>query len=194
MRKAFLAAAVLILLVLAGPVFSDEIELGLSWTPVPGTDPTDPTEEFNSITGFHVAYSFFEIVYASWDSLVMPPPIIEEWTGYRRPGFLNLIDIGIRLELGPIMLTIEGGVNNIYVWRQGEIQGGLDPTIGANLRLAAAFRMGWWSVGLSGTAVFPSFQYMVNTLSGLVSPKTQAASLDKIVNALVPTIMVVIYI
>lgn len=191
MRKAILVAAVLIV-VLAVPTFSNELELGLSWTPLPGADQNAEEEaELDSITGFHIAYNWWAVMYASWDSLVMPPFIIQEWTGYKRPGFLNLYDVGLRITLGPIVTYLTVGMNNVYVYKQDQV--GFENNLGANLRLGAGLKFGWWGVNASGTAVFPSFEYMGNTLKGLASDATREIAVGKIVDALVPSINLTLY-
>jgi hypothetical protein len=191
MRKVVLAAAVL-LLIFAAPAFANELELGLSWTPLPGADKNAEEGQLDSITGFHIAYNWWSIMYASWDSLVMPPFIIQDWTGYRRPGFLNLYDVGIRIVLGPVVGYATLGMNNVYVYKQKELAG-LENNFGANLRLGAGLKFNWWGINLSGTAVFPSFQYMVNTLKGLAAKSTSDVALSKIGDALVPSINVTFY-
>ncbi|MBT3273948.1 MAG: hypothetical protein HN368_12400, partial [Spirochaetales bacterium] len=93
MRKTVIAVAAVFLLLIAAPAFSNELELGLSWTPVAADENYDE-DSGESITGFHVGYVMLNFLYASWDALVMPPSIISEWTGLYRPGFLNLYDAG----------------------------------------------------------------------------------------------------
>jgi hypothetical protein len=179
-------------MILAVPAFSNELELGLSWTPLPGADQNSPEGELDSITGFHIAYNWWAVMYASWDSLVMPPFIIQEWTGYKRPGFLNLYNIGVRFTLGPVVGYATAGMNNIYVYKQEQL-GGIDNNFGANLRLGAGLKFNWWGINLSGTAVFPTFDYMVNTLKGLAAESTRNVSLAKIGDALVPSINLTFY-
>lgn len=189
MRKIVMCTLVLLILTAAVPAFSQELEVGASFTPVPGGGTADGELDF--IFGFHFGYSFFRILYASWDSLVMPPAIISGWTGLYRPGYLNLYDAGIRFSIGPVIAFAELGLNSIYVYKQETI--GFDPNFGANLRLGAGARFGWWSIGLSGTSVFPSFEYMLNTLKGLVSDTTRKTSLGKIADTLVPSVNVTMY-
>jgi hypothetical protein len=190
MRKTLVVTAVLLMFALAVPAFSNELELGMSWTPLPGAD--ESTEELDSITGFHVGYSFFRILYASWDSLVMPPFIIREWTGYNRPGFLNLYDAGIRLVLGPVLGYATVGVNNVYVYKQEELPS-FEDAVGVNLRLGLGLKFNWWGVNVSGTAVFPNFDYMTSTLQGLVPEETRDIALQKIADVLVPSLNFAVY-
>ena len=86
MRKAACIVVLSCLVVIAAPVFSDEIELGLSWTPV-ADESVSAEDEIDAIRGFHIGYILWNFVYFSWDALVMPPSIIEGWTGFYRPGF-----------------------------------------------------------------------------------------------------------
>jgi hypothetical protein len=191
MRKTVLAVAVILLLIMAAPAYSNELELGLSWIPIPA-DEEMMEDSIDSITGFHIGYVMFNFLYASWDALVMPPQIISEWTGLYRPGFLNLYDIGIRIQIRPVIGAISLGLNNVYVYRQGDVQS-FKNNFGANLRLAAGLRFDWWGIGLTGTAVFPSFDYMADTLKGLVSPETRSFAAQKIGDSLVPGISATLY-
>ena len=127
MRRLLILTCVLLLgAVFVAPTFSSDWEFGISWTPVPGEDTgRSEDEELESITGFHVAYSPWAILYASWDALVLPAQSIsgmtgyydeekDEWTeGFYRPGYLNLFDAGIRLVLGPVLVAAQVGANNI---------------------------------------------------------------------------------
>lgn len=188
MRKTVLIAALLVL-AMATPVFAD-LELGLSWTPILGED-NQIEEDMESITGFHVGYQWWGIFYATWDSLVMPPGEIAGITGYKRPGFLNLFDAGLRLRLGPIIAYTTAGVNTLYVYKQDELAG-FDPDFGANLRAGAGLKFGWWGVNVSGTTVFPSFDRLVQTLAALGTEDRDIA-IDKIVNGLIPSINLTLY-
>lgn len=191
MRKTVLAVAVVMLVMIAAPAFSNELELGLSWTPVPGNEDYGE-ESYDSITGFHIGYVMLNFLYGSWDALVMPPSIISEWTGLYRPGFLNLWDFGVRFQIRPVIASAALGLNNIYVHRQGDIQS-LENNFGANLRIAAGLRFDWWGIGLTGTAVFPSFDFMIDTLRGLFPESTRQFALQNIGDALVPSIALTLY-
>ncbi len=191
MRKTVLFVALLALAVfVATPAFA-EMELGLSWTPVPGND-NSPDAQMESITGFHVGYQWWGIFYASWDSLVMPPEIINSFTGFQRPGFLNLFNAGLRLRIGPIIGYATLGTNNIYVYRQAELEN-FDPSFGANLRAGVGLKFNWWGINVSGTSVFPSFERLTQTLAALGDPDTQQIAIDKIVDGLVPSINLTFY-
>jgi len=113
--------------------------------------------------------------------------------GVYRPGFLNMFDGGLRIILGPVVIVAEVGVNNIYVYHQKDLPAGLKSNFGANLRLGAGLKFGWWGVSATGTAVFPSFQTMLQTFSNLGSETNRAAALDQIVNNLVPSLMATLY-
>ena len=200
MRKAVLAAVVLLLLMTA-PAFSligpGEIELGLSWTPLEADQSAGPDAEedaLDAMTGFHVGYVLWNFLYLSWDSLVAPPSLISDWTGFSRPGFLNLYDAGIRFLIKPVLGYVTIGMNNIYVYRQGDLQG-LENNFGANLRIGAGVKFDWWGVNLSGTAVFPSFQRMIGTLKNLAATNSdiQNAAVQAIGDSLVPSINVTVY-
>ena len=192
MRKTVLAAAVIVMLIMtAAPAFSNELELGLSWTPVQA-DENYGEDALESMTGFHVGYVMLNFLYGSWDSIVVPPSMISDWTGFYRPGFLNLYDFGIRIQIKPVVVSVGMGLNSVYVHNQGETQT-LENNFGANLRLAAGLRFDWWGVGLTGTAVFPSFDYMVDTLKGLVADSTRQYAADRIVDSLVPSLAVTLY-
>jgi hypothetical protein len=121
----------------------------------------------------------------------VPPPIIFEWTRYDRPGYLNLYDAGVRFSIGPVIAYAEIGLNSIYVYKQETV--GFNPNFGANLRLGVGARFGWIGVNVSGTSVFPSFDYMVGTLKGLVSETTRKTSLGEIRDTLVPSLNVTMY-
>jgi hypothetical protein len=182
-------------MLVATPAFA-EVELGLSWTPVPA-DSEDKNaaedEELESMMGFHVGYGFWGIFYGSWDALVMPPRTIEGFTGFERPGFLNLFNAGIRLSLGPVIAYVTAGINNLYVYRQAEL-GQIDSSVGANLRLGAGARFDWWGVNVSGTAVFDTFKDLTQTVAAIAGDELKRqTALDKIVNGLIPSLNVTFY-
>jgi hypothetical protein len=152
--------------------------------------PTLPRENWTSCSG-SISATVSCILYASWDALVVPPTIIEEWTGRFRPGYLNLYDAGLRFSIGPVIAYAEIGLNSVYVYKQDSI--GFDPNFGANLRLGVGARFGWVGVNVSGTSVFPSFDYMIGTLKGLVSDTYRKDSLEKIKDTLVPSLNVTMY-
>jgi hypothetical protein len=191
MRKSVLITALLVLvLAVATPVFA-EIELGISGTFDPG-QASDPDKELDIIPGFHVGYSW-AIFYASWDAMVLPPGLVNEFTGFQRPGFLNLIDAGIRLRIGPIVTYATVGTNNIYVYGQSEL-GDFNPEFGANIRVGLGLTFGFWGVNLSGTTVFSSFDRLARTLQAFGgTPAEQQAALDTILDGLIPALNLTLY-
>jgi len=200
-----LTVVVLMIAVLALPSFADiSWEVGLSGTPIP-TGGGDETS-LEALVGFHFGISPFAILYASWDSLVMPPSMIsgmtshydeetDTWTqGLYRPGFLNLFDVGLRILIRPFVLHAEIGTNQIHVYAPEEPIGVKNAGgFGANLRLAAGLNFGWWGVSVTGTYVAPTMQALVNTLKGLVSDKTRQWALNQIASGLVPSLMASVY-
>lgn len=184
MRK--LIVAILLVAVVALPGFSLGVELGVSGTALPGGD----SGSVEMAWGSHIGISPFAILYASWDALIMPSSVIGSWTGYYRPGFLNLYDAGLRIILGPIVALLEVGVNNVYVYKTGtQDVGGL----GANLRVGAGLKFKWWGVTVTGTSVFPTMQALVDTMKGLVSADTRDYAFQQLTAGLVPSLMAVIY-
>jgi hypothetical protein len=183
MKKLLVPLAVLLLLAMAVPAAFAEVELGISATPTPG-GPSN-AGGYDTITGFHVGYAW-GILYGSWDSLAMPATLISNMTGYwdnvnnvyvsgpYAPGFLNLYDVGLRIVLQPFVIYTELGANTIYVYKN--LGGG--GNFGANLRLGAGLRFGFWGVNVSGTAVFGSFQILTDTLKQLVSSTTRNAAVS----------------
>jgi len=192
MRKTALFAMFLVLaFVIAGPVIAD-IEIGISATIDPA-EANDPDAELVPIPGFHLAYQWWGIFYASWDAMVLPPNLVNDLTGYLRPGFLNLFDAGIRIRLGPIIAYATAGTNNIYVYRQAELKD-FNPEFGANVRIGAGLKFGFIGVNLSGTTVFASFDRLARTFQNLRgTPSEQRAAIDTIVSGLIPAINVTLY-
>jgi len=131
--------------------------------------------------GFHVAYNW-GIIYASLDAIALPPFLVKEMTsfedefgyfeGFDRPGFLSFIDIGAKFTLGDIVLFASTGINDLYLYREGELppdmQAKVPQTLGTNLRIGANYKItSNLSVGLTGTSVFPSFENMGKVLKGV---------------------------
>ena len=189
MRKKVLLVALLVLAMTA-PAFAD-LELGVSWTPIPAEDASSE-EEFESITGFHLGYQWWGIFYATWDSLVMPPRIMYGLTDKKRPGFLNMFDAGIRLRLGPIIMYTTAGINHVYLYKQDQI-GNYDPDLGVNLRAGAGLKFGWWGANVSGTAVFADFEQMTQRLAALADERTAEIAAEKLLENLIPSINVTLY-
>ena len=192
MRKTMLFAAFLVLaLVIAVPAFAD-IEVGISATIDPAVA-EDPNAELEPIPGFHLAYQWWGIFYATWDSMVLPPDLVNSLTGYLRPGFLNLFDAGIRIRLGPIIGFVTAGTNNIYVYRQAELTD-FNPEFGANLRAGAGLKFEFLGVNLSVTSLFASFDRLARTLQSLAgTPAEQNAAIETITSGLIPAFGVTLY-
>jgi hypothetical protein len=201
MRKTVLAVAAVLLLVMVTPAFSDELELGLSWTPIPGENTSrTEEEELESMTGFHIGYSTLAILYGSWESLVLPPSLAFEMTsyvdeetgeytgGYYRPGFLNLYDVGIRISIQPIVGFIMIGTNNIWIYKEGIVG-----SFGANMRVGIGVRTDWFGVTLTGTSVFPSMAKLAGTFKGLFSEANREWALKELTSGLVPSILAILY-
>jgi len=200
MKKLLAPLAVLLLLALAVPAAFAEVELGMSWTPFnnPNAPATDPSKN-DSITGFHVAYSWF-ILYGSWDALAMPAFWVEQATsyvdpvtetyypGFGVPGFLNLYDVGVRFYLRPLIVYAEAGINSLYVYG-----GQTFDRVGANLRLGAGARFGFWGLNLSGTAVFASTEDLGAVLKALGAEQTRSWAVKQISDGLVPSLNLTFY-
>jgi len=198
MKKLLVPLAALLLLALAVPAAFAQVELGISATPVPGGQSN--AGGVDTITGFHVAYAW-GILYGSWDSLAMPAQLISNMTGYYdainsvyvsgpyAPGFLNLYDVGIRLMLQPFVVYTELGTNSLYIYKN--LGGG--GNFGANLRLGAGLRFGFWGVNVSGTAVFSSLDLLTATLKKLVADSTRNDAITAISQNLVPSINLTFY-
>jgi hypothetical protein len=203
MRKVLLPLIIGILLALSTPVFA-EIEIGGSFTPAEflllANEEAQALEaflgaadDFDMIFGFHIGYSWWWLFYASWDAMVMPPWWIYTTTsaggksGLYRPGFLNLIDVGVRPTIGPVMILAEAGINNIYIYKQEDLAvSGGELSLGINLRLGAGLLFDWWSIVVTGTAVFAQFDDMVTVLQGVVDQNPKA--IRYLINNLIPSI------
>lgn len=173
-----------------------------------GDEETDLLDEF--LVGLHFGYSM-GFLYASLDSFIMPPFMVQEMTsgdyydeekeewyfipGIERPGFLNFIDVGIKITLSNFVLFGEIGINNLYVYNQGDLpddQRERIGTLGTNLRVGASYKViDNLSVGLTGTAIFPNFKTMGAALKGLLGDENYEGSKEQL--QLLPMIMVVLY-
>ena len=189
MKKLTILIVIAIMITFVAPAFAaDQWELGLSITPLPGA----PEGDDNVTPGFHFAYNWWYIAYATWDSIVLPPWVIQDWTGYLRPGFLNLFDLGARITIGPFLGYAEMGINYLYLYKQFEQE--LDiPKAGANIRVGAGVKMGWWGANVSLTSVFPSFADVKKVIGGLFHEKTRSLALDAFMKQAVPSINLVMY-
>jgi hypothetical protein len=223
--------ATLILTLTVPLIAEDEIELGLSMMPLhmlteedvgpaDGMEPVpDNPDMMNQdepdfmdewLIGFHFGYST-GILYASLDSFVMPPFLVEkmtmsdfydeeyqEWVmnpGIMRPGFLSFIDVGAKFSFGQIVAFAEAGVNNLYVYHQGDLpveQQDKIGKLGTNLRIGASYKViDNLSVGITGTAIFPNFKTMGSALKGLFGDDNYANSKEQL--QVLPMIMAVFY-
>ena len=202
MRKTVLAVAVvMLLLMITAPAYSNELEVGLSWTPIPGDDTSRTGEEsLESMTGFHVGYTALRFVYASWEALVLPPSLAAYMTsyydeetgvyhdGYRLPGFLNLYDVGIRISFQPIVGFFMIGTNNIYIYEEGIVG-----SFGANMRVGLGIRGDFWGVTLAGTSIFPTMGRLLGALKALGSDQTRDWAVQELTSGLVPSLIAVLY-
>ena len=179
---------------------------GVGYTPLSNEDLADDASfQESGLTSFHAGYSFWWLFYASWDSFIMPPYLVESMTGslendvykegYYRPGFLNMYDVGIRIHLGPVMGFATVGVNTLYVYRQDEDMLDVGENIGANLRLGLGARFDWWGITASISSIQPSIDQAVMIIENMSSGddylKTQAE--EMFLANLVPSIMLVMY-
>ncbi len=173
----------------------DDWEIGISGTPVGDSQ----TGALDWLLGFHLAYAW-SILYFSWDSIAVPNYLVQAWTGgyvdssgnyvdgYSVPGFLNLWDAGLRLILKPVVAIAEAGVNALYVYQLG-----LLPGLGANLRLGAGLKFGFWGISVTGTSVYQSWSDLASTVGGLFSSDTQTSALNRIAQSLVPSFQLTFY-
>jgi hypothetical protein len=197
MKKLLVPLAVMLLLALAPAAFA-ELELGMSWTPI--NDPNALTDNaMQNIPGFHVGYGWF-ILYGSWDSLAMPAFWVEQAAAYTDPtngavtpgpsvpAFLNLYDVGVRLTLQPLEVYATVGTNNLKVYNDTTNYG-----FGANIRLGAGLKFGFWGVNISGTNVYGSVDDMVAVLKALGADKTRDWALKQITDGLVPSLNLTFY-
>jgi hypothetical protein len=170
-----------------------------------GPDPADQGDDYyyeesdlldEWLISFHAGYNW-GILYATLDAIVFPPFLMEKITsedeynedtqqweskpGFDRPGFFNLIDVGIKFSLGDIILYGETGINVLYIYKQNEIPSNERPgTIGTNLRIGANYIIAdGLSVGINGTAIFSSFKTMARALEAVFSGE-QGGAADQI--------------
>lgn len=218
MRKILLFIVVLLVMSLAIPVFAqEELEIGLSMVPIgiitpedkdeiKPPSPDDPNIDYYEeekdfmdewLIGFHFGYAM-GILYASLDSFLMPPFLIEDMTsrdkidedtgesyyvkGFNRPGFLNFIDVGIRLDIAKIIIFAEAGVNHLYIYRQDELPEDEKPgQLGVNLRIGASYKVvDNLSIGITGTAIFPDFKTMGKVLKGLAGDEENEGAKEQL--------------
>jgi hypothetical protein len=177
-----------------------EIELGVGITPPIIDEEGGATGDFGQdlSVSFHAGYSFWWLFYASWDAYVMPAFLVSALTGTTdenenfvpgvyKPGIMNLIDVGIRPRIGPILFLTEVGVNSLYVYQQTEDE---QSELGGNVRIGAGIRLGHLSVMATITSIFSSFDNMAQTFEDLGSgvPWREEQAQKKLTETLMPTI------
>jgi hypothetical protein len=219
MRKwLFVLAAMIVAFV---PPALAEIELGIGISPTIGQDSssnsttTSATESQgfqkfwnDSTKSVHLGWRTLGILYVSGDFVVVPSFVAqtmsesydsstESWSqGVYRPGILSLYDAGFKLKLGPVNLSAQAGINQFYIYRQTDIPDFVAPQLGVNLRLGAGLRFAK-HLGLEAVIVTvqPSFKDAADVVTGVFSsdPQLQSASMDRLVNQLIPAIQAVIY-
>lgn len=182
-KTKFLAIAVILILAMVIPAAADQIELGMSLTPLLAEeDTTDPNydpanDQALVLPGFHVAYRFWGIGYLSWDSYVMPPEYVTDMTatydeatetyqaGPFRPGFLNTWNIGAKLVLGPLVGYSTIGFNTIYVYKEAEyLDEEFKKGFGTNWKIGGGLKFGDWGIHLDLMAIFPDATTMFSEM------------------------------
>ncbi len=208
-KTKILAFAVILILAMIIPAFADQIELGMSLTPLaPDKNSYNGEQQESMLPGFHVGYRFAFLGYLSWDSYVMPPEYITDMTatydsatgtympGPFRPGFLNTWNLGLKLVLGPLVGYSTVGVNTIYVYKQDEYQyDGKDfnSNFGANWKVGAGLKFGNWGLTLDMMALFPSFDSMQKDLSDLFSDDKQLSTAAEEKIKFIPSLVATLY-
>lgn len=206
-----LMLATFLILALAGTAFTDELELGFGIAPPLAQSQDDMMNNmdkgffYNNTAVLHVGYSFAWLFYASYDALMLPPVAVSSMTGsfdvtngtYQtgvyRPGILSLIDVGFRPRIGPVIIMVSTGLNNLYIYKQSELvdNAGFTPDLGVNLRAGLGFKIGkLLSINASGTVVFNSFESMISTLEGLGNAAMRDMVLDNLMSNLYPVISI----
>lgn len=206
MTKKLMLAAFLTL-ALAGTAFTDELELGFGIAPPLNQDDMQgPSKGFfyDNTAVLHVGYSFAWLFYASYDALMLPPASVRALTtvydyemqterdGINRPGILSLIDVGFRPRIGPVMLMLTTGLNNLYIYQQSDLVEDevFSPDLGVNLRAGIGLKFGKaLSIMASGTVVFNSFETMTETLRALGNDASRSMVLDNLLGNMYPVIM-----
>jgi hypothetical protein len=207
MKRAVLC--ILIIAVLAVMPVAAEIELGVGISPPLIEKPEGAGESENPLEdmmlSFHVGYSFLWLFYASADAIMLPPYVLQSLTstydpitnvqreGIYRPGFINLINVGIRPRIGPIALMASVGINMLYVYKQDELpEDAFDPTgLGVNARVGAYLFLGKnLALTASATTVFANFDELVMTFADLASddPFLSEWATQRLLSGLYPTI------
>lgn len=202
-QKAVTVALALILL--CAPVWA-EIELGLGLAPSL-IDTEGRPEEENVLGDFslslHAGYSLMWLLYASADSLILPPSLVQSFTskldengfvreGIYRPGMLNLFNVGIRPSFGPVAVMATAGINQLYIYKQDELPDDYEaPTLGVNLRLGAyLFITKNLALTATGTSVFAGFDALISFFKAVAGTDAylRKQSIEYLMNNLYPTI------
>jgi len=205
-----LTIAVILTLLILIPATANELELGMSLTPIgtEGEDNPDPEAEDTVLVlpGFHVGYRFAGIGFISWDSYVMPPELITLMTsvydsetdqntlGPFRPGFLNTWNIGAKLIIGPLVGYSTIGLNNIYVYKQAEYPDEeFNSSFGTNWKVGAGWKFGDWGINLDFMAIFSNADTMFSELDLLFTGNNeeQAAAKERI--QFIPSLVATLY-
>jgi len=200
-----LMLATFLILALAGTAFTDELELGFGIAPPLNMDDMQQESKgffYDNTAVLHVGYSFAWLFYASYDALMLPPASVSSITGsfniedgtynngFYFPGILSLVNVGFRPSIGPVVLMVTTGINNLYIYKQSELDG-LTPDLGVNLRAGLGFKIGkMLSIMASGTVVFNNFESMISTLEGLGDDDMRDMVLDNLLSNLYPVISI----
>jgi hypothetical protein len=214
-RRLLILVTAITLLFLANAAFA-ELELGFALTPPITTDvPENIAGDFleSSIKSLHVGFSWWWLFYASWDSLILPPYVVQELAATKGgegdnifytpgplvPGYLNLFDLGIRPKIGPILAFAEVGINHMWIygdsWDVNPYRSDANTSVGVNMRIGAGLAFGWWGITASGTLVFTDFETMAEDLDTLSngSQFAQDQVAEKLINSLIPSVGFNIY-
>lgn len=208
MRKAFVLLTMCLVLVGTQGAFA-EIEIGAGVSPPLMEMPKDMPQEAagplgNTMISFHGGFSFWWLFYASADSYILPPFVVKNMTttfspelgyvveGQYRPGMLNLINVGFRPKIGPLAVTASVGVNNLYIYKQDELdQKVFKPSLGVNLRLGLyLFLNKVMAITATGTTVFQSPEGLIKTLEAIGGENQylREKAIDYVMGNLYPTI------
>ncbi len=119
--------------------------------------------------------------------------------GPYRPGFLNMFDVGIRPQIGPVILMATVGINTIYIHGQN-VEGLVDmervnPDLGANLRFGVGWKFDFWGLMITGTQIYPSFGDITDIFGGIIngSPQERREALNELQSNIVPSIVINLY-
>ena len=152
-----------------------------------------------------MGYSFWWLFYASYDALILPPFAVAGMTGNYdaatdsyspgvfRPGVLSLFDVGFRPKIGPFTFMLTTGFNNLYIYKQDELDDYEGMDLGVNLRAGLGFKLNKaFSIAVSGTVAYNSFNDMVWNLESLFGENGDYAAQiaeERIKNNFLPAIV-----